>query len=189
MAKQRERAASASQRSAGQKNLAKGRKAKEEQMERAREQGAPKAGERWAMLLSGQLTVRDLDDEEIRKMRVRGADGGFGGKRRAVPSNLIQAFQAESIRRSNDKLRTAAPEAVQALIDIGKDPSVREGDRIRALQYVVDRALGKTPETVHVKNDDPWSNLGAEAFVEDRDLDDLTAEAERLFDDVGGETG
>jgi plasmid stability protein len=172
----RESAASASQRAAGRKNLQAGRAAKAEQTKRAKDEGRPRAKERWAMLLSGTLSVRDLDDDEIKKMRVRGADGGFSGKRQAIPSHLAQQFHAESIRRSNDRLRTAAPEAVQALIDIGKDPSVKEGDRIRALQYVVDRALGKTPETVHLKTDDRWGTLKDTSITDDRDLADLAEE-------------
>ena len=125
------------------------------------------------MLLDGSLTVRDLDDEEITRMALRGADGAVGsGKRRAIPSHLAQQFHQEAIRRSNDKLRSAAPEAVQALIDIGKNPAVKESDRVRALMYVVDRALGKTPETVNVKTVDKFGDLLDEAgsLVEDRDL-------------------
>lgn len=155
---------------AGTANLAKGRAAREKKRKPGEYETA---GERWGRLLSGQITVEDLDDDEIKFMRVRSSDGTFNGKGRAVPSHLLQAFHGEAIKRSNNKLRTAAPEAVQALIDIGRDPSVKESDRVRALMYVVDRALGKTPETVHVKTDDAWGNMERDAIVDDRDLADL----------------
>jgi hypothetical protein len=159
--------------------LEKGRKSKDAQRKKAKKEGRPKAGDRWAKLLDGTLTVKDLDDQEVAKMRVRGADGGFTGKGRAIPSHLAQAFHQEAISRANDKLRTAAPEAVQALLDIGRDPDVKEGDRVRALMYVVDRALGKTPETVNIKSDDPWADLIRNGGTV-RDARDLAALADEV---------
>ena len=161
---------------AGSANLAKGRAAKEESRRKARAEGRPRAKERWAQLLDGTLTVQELDDDEIKNMRPRGADGGFTGRGRKMPSHLAQQFQQEAIKRAQDRFRNAAPEAVKALIEIGTDPDVREGDRIRALMYVVDRALGKTPETIRVEGADRWSSLldaaGGVGDV-DRDLADL----------------
>ncbi len=166
------------QRAAGRENLAKGRAAKEEKRKSAKAAGAVKAKERWAMLLSGTITVKDLDDDEISRMRVRGKDGGFSGRPPMMPSNIAQSFHAEALRRAQDKFRTGAPEAVQALLDIGKDGSVKEGDRIRALTYIVDRALGKTPQDVNLKVDDPWSAmLAAGGSLQDvRDLSSLADE-------------
>lgn len=174
----RGKAATPSQRAA----LEAGRKKRDEvvakRREEAREAGMTKSTERWAKLLSGTITVADLDDEEIRRMRVRGKDGGFSGKGRSMPSSIAQAFHQEAIKRANDRIRTAAPEAVQALLDIGRNPDVKEGDRVRALMYVVDRALGKTPETVNIKSDDPWATtLAAGGTIRDaRDLASLAGD-------------
>ena len=163
---------SAAQKSAGTANLAKGRAEKEARAQEARANGRMSGKERWARLLDGTLTVRDLDDEEITRMKVRAKDGSFN-KGRVLPSHIAQQFHHEAIRRSNDKLRSAAPEAVQALIDIGKNPAVKESDRVRALMYVVDRALGKTPENVVLKSEDKFADLldDAASLLDDRDLD------------------
>lgn len=152
--------------------------AKAEARAKAKASGAPTANERWAMLVSGTITMEDLDDQEISRMRVRGKSGGFDGKARKLPSHLATAFHAESIKRANAKLNAAAPEAIQALLDIGRNPDVREGDRVRALIYVADRALGKTPENVNIKADDPWAATLHEggSMREMRDLGDLMAE-------------
>lgn len=132
--------------------------------------------QRWAKLLDGTLTVQDLTDEEITRMRVHGKGGQFSGRAQPLPSHLSQAFHREAIRRANDKLRTAAPEAVQALLDIGADPEVKEADRIRALMYIVDRALGKTPETIRVEGASAFDTMLGEAVGVARDLDVVPGE-------------
>lgn len=118
------------------------------------------------MLLDGRLTVADLDDEEIRKMRVRGADGGFAGRRPAIPSHIAQQMQAEAIKRAQEKFRNAAPRAVDALIELANDPDIKPGDRIRALTLVLERSLGKVPDTVRVEAADAWGKLMRDASPE-----------------------
>jgi hypothetical protein len=128
---------------------------------------------RWRKLLDGQLTVKDLTDEEIARNRVHGKGGNFSGPAPRLPSHLVQAFQQEGLRRANDKFRTAVPEAVKLLIEIGRDPEVKESDRIRALQYVIDRALGKTAETVRIEGASKFDILSEQALDLDRELQDL----------------
>lgn len=167
------RRATDKQKAAGAQNLAKGRQKKAKAREEAKTKGKPTATERWAQLVDGQLTVAELDDEELRRMKVRSLDGTFNGPRPSrMPSHLAQAFHQEAIKRANDKLRTAAPEAVQALLDIGRDPDVKESDRVRALMYVVDRSLGKTPETVRIEGQSKFDRMLSEALDLDRDLAD-----------------
>src|SRR5690606_26981830 len=74
------------ERAAGQANLAKGRARKAKAREEAKKNPRPSAADRWAQLLDGTLTVKDLDDDEINKMRVRSADGTFNGAGRRLPS-------------------------------------------------------------------------------------------------------
>ena len=134
----------------------------------------PKAKERWASLLAGDLKVEDLDDEEIRRMRVRGADGGFAGRRPNLPTHIAQAMTNEAIRRAQEKFRNAAPRAVEQLIEIANDPDVKPGDRIRALTLVLERSLGKVPDTVRVEAADAWGKMLREASPDqiDRSLGD-----------------
>lgn len=157
---------------AGKANLAKGREAREQKRREAEAEGRDTGTVRWQKLLDGQLTVADLDDEEITRMRVKAKDGSFAGTpRRSMPSHLAQGFHREAIKRANDKIRTAAPEAVQALLDIGRDPDVKESDRVRALTYIIDRGMGKVPETINVQKADEWSATMDEAFKQGIDRD------------------
>lgn len=174
------------QKAAAAANLAKGRASKEEARRKAKEQpeNTMTAGERWAMLLDGTLTVRDLDDEEIRKMRVRSVDGTFNGAGRRLPSHLAVQFQQEAIRRATEMFRTAAPRAVERLLEIADDPDAKHSDVIKALSLIMDRGLGKVPETLRVEGASAWDVLGAEAAGLDRDLADLAGEAGILDDDL-----
>lgn len=155
-------AASPKQRAALQAGAAK----KKAMQKKAREEGRPKASDRWAMLLDGTLTVADLDDEELERMKVRGADGGFAGQRKGMPSHIAQQMRAESIKRANDMFRVAAPAAVKRLLEIASDPDTKDSDAVRALQMVLERSLGKVPDTVRVEAADAWGKLMRDATPE-----------------------
>lgn len=156
--------------------MEKGRAKKAKQTKEARAKGAMSAKVRWSMLLDGTLTVHDLDDEEVNKMRVRGADGGFSGSRQAMPSHLAVEFHREIVRRAEKELRGNLGKAAELLGKVIDDPEARHSDKIKAAQILFDRVLGKTPETVVLKSDDKFADLLGDAIAEDRDLDDLTTE-------------
>lgn len=159
--------------SAGRANLAKGRATKKAIADAAKAAGAQKASDRWSMLLDGRLTVKDLDDEEVRKGKVRGADGGFGGRRAAVPSHLMQQFQGEAIRRAKDKINRATTEVTKELLDIARDGDVPVAQRIKVLMYLQDRQLGKAPETVRIEGASAFDAVTMEALGLDREMADL----------------
>jgi hypothetical protein len=144
--------------------LERGQARKRAQQKVAKEKGLPRAADRWAMLLSGELLVSELDDDEIAKGRVRGADGGFAGRRRAMPSHLVQQFQAEAVRRATNMFREAAPTAVKRLLEIAGDPDTKDSDAIRALSLVLERSLGKVPDTIRVETQDDWGRLIEDAL-------------------------
>lgn len=128
--------------------------------------------ERWAALLSGQLTVADLDDEEIAHGRLRSADGSFVGRRPAIPSHLAQQMRSEYMRRIGDKFTQALPDLVDILVDIAKDPEAKHGDKIKAITLVTDRVMGKAVETVRVEGASAFDQMLADAVGVDRDLAD-----------------
>lgn len=154
--------------SAQKKALKKGLKKRKDNLKK----GGMSAHERWGMLLSGTLSVKDLDDDEIQKMRVRGKGGQFGGRAPRVPSHLAQAFQKEGIRRATEMFRTAAPRAVKRLLDIAEDMDTKDADAIRALDIVLNRGLGKTPEIITVRDETKFDKVAGEAVGIDRTVAD-----------------
>jgi hypothetical protein len=149
---------------------------------------APDIKDRWRKLLSGTITVEDLDDEEVARMKVRGKGGQFNGKGKRLPSHLISAFHQEQIKRAKSSLTKDLKKAAEVLGQILDDPEAKHADKIKAAAILLDRGLGKTPETVNIKTVDPWADTLAEgAEVRDlRDLGDLAAEVQRLADDEAG---
>lgn len=120
---------------------------------------------RHKQLLEGTLTVADLDDDEIKRMRVKNRKGGtFSGAARPIPPRLVVEFQREALKRAQDKIRTATPEAVKTIMDIANDPEVKESDRLKAAMYLIDRGLGKAPETLRLEGADTWGSMLREAF-------------------------
>ena len=160
------------ERAAGRKNLERGRKAKQARAAAARAEDRETADERWSKLLDGTLTVADLDDEEVRRCKVRARDGSFN-RGRAVPSHLAQQFQSELLKRAQGKLREALPAAIMTLMELAQDPECPEAVRKSAADSIVNRVLGKAPETVNIKTDDHWGKLLGEALDVDRELRDL----------------
>src|SRR5687768_1061713 len=102
-------------------NLRKGRQKVSQRAAEARAAGAPKAKERWAMLLSGTILVSELDDDEIRRMRVRSRDGSFSGRPRPVPSHIAVAMQREGMERARRKALAGAIGGVEAIVEIAND--------------------------------------------------------------------
>lgn len=165
----RTKGATPAQKAAGRANLAKGRKKREELL--TTDVDAPKAKERWSMLLSGTITVRDLDDDEIEKMRVKGKGGTFSGRAPAIPSHLAQEFHREAIRRAKQKINLATPKVTQALLKMAEDSDVKDSDRIKILMYLMDRQLGKAPEVIHVAGESDFDAMLRKAVGLDRDME------------------
>lgn len=176
--------ASDAQKAAGRANLARGRAKREKtRAEQEDNPDAMPAKERWAMLLSGTITVKDLDDDELARMQVRSRDGSFAGRRRAVPSHIAQQMQQEGIRRATELFRTAAPAAVKRLLEIAEDPDAKNSDIIKALGLVLDRGLGRVPETIRVED----SRSGWEELLDRGLLPDGVDRESLLADGQGSE--
>lgn len=162
--------ATPAQRAAAKVNLAAGQ-AKRAKMLKDGE-GGQNTQDRWAMLIDGRLSVRDLDDAEIRKMRVRGVGGTFAGNARRLPSHLAQQFADERNRRAVGDLGKALPMAIKALKDILDDPDTDAAVKVRVADMIINRNLGKTPETLRVQTDNAWGTMLSEVELK-RDLEDL----------------
>src|SRR5688572_216862 len=87
--------------------------------------------DRYARLLSGELKIEDLDDEEIIKGRLRAEDGSFrGAPPKLIPYSLHQALKKSMTDRMERKMIESLPEVIDALVRIatagaGVDPKAR----------------------------------------------------------------
>lgn len=137
----------------------------------AKYQALPTAGDKWAMLLSGTLTVKDMDDEELKRCKFRSKDGSFVGAPRMIPSHIAAAITNERIRRVRNMFEEALPAAVQSLVDIASDTDIKESDRIKAAQIIVERVMGKAEQSLNLKAEDSFGALLSAALDVDRDIE------------------
>ena len=122
----------------------------------------PPLAVRTAQLLSGDLTIEELDDEEILRGQLRSADGSFSGNRRdMVPRKLADAFRRELIRRMEDRIAAHGIEAIETVVDVmrhgeGAQLSIheREGsNRLKAAGMILDRIMGKPEQKTVVSGE------------------------------------
>lgn len=120
-------------------------------------------------VVRGEEDVSTWDWEELRRGRSRSADGNFYGP---DPSIIPRACFEEMYRRvisvAERKLLEALPEVVDALVAIVKAEGVDESTRLRAIQYAMNRVMGKPEgrETVEVNvHKDPWETALMEGIV------------------------
>ena len=126
--------------------------------------------ERYRAFIDGELTVEDLDDEEIQRMQLRAADGTFrGGRPISLPREFIMAIQVEQQRRFKHWVATAVPEAQKAVLELTKSRNLTPGDatRLKAAEMILERFAGKTPDKIEVK---------AEVSVFDQTLSEIVVD-------------
>lgn len=110
--------------------------------------------ERYRAFIDGELTVEDLDDEEISRAQLRASDGTFrGGVPMSLPREFVRAIQVEQQRRFHQWIAKNLEDAQKAVMELVNSKSLTPGDatRLKAAQEIIERFAGKTPDRVEVK--------------------------------------
>jgi len=111
----------------------------------------------------GYLTVKDLDDEELRHGRCRDQFGRIpkvDGKTELIPAEKFDEMVAEHELRFKQRLRERLDSMIDVMVGIAEDETVEPRDRLEAAKYIFERTAGKTPETVNVNvKAAPWEEL------------------------------
>lgn len=127
-----------------------------------------RVGGRTAALLAGELDVEDLDEEELARGYCKDKNGRFTGRPpKVVPRELHDRMRRELLKRGEEVFAQSFVDSIRALADIACSPSVKDADRIRAAQYVVERIAGKVPEKVELSAADPWQTIIDRIVVDD----------------------
>lgn len=103
------------------------------------------------LLLSGELSISDLDDEEIRRMQLRNAQGDFRGRAPLyIPREMAMAFRQEFFVRFQRDMNEAVPDAMRAISEMVNSRHLMPGDstRLRAAELVLERVFGKVTQNV-----------------------------------------
>lgn len=108
---------------------------------------------RMAQLLRGEITVDDLDDEELRRGQLRSANGTFSGHPNdMVPREMHDEMMRRLLRRGQDKIRKNFFDAVDTIVDVMNN-SEEDALRLKAATYLYERLAGKTPEKLEISGE------------------------------------
>jgi len=103
------------------------------------------------LLIKGELSIEDLDDEEIRRMQLRNSAGDFRGRAPLyVPRDMALAFRQEHFRRFQKEMAELVPDAIKAIKEQLNSRHLAPGDatRLRAAELVLERNFGKVTQNV-----------------------------------------
>lgn len=108
-------------------------------------------------IITGQDDLSEWDDEELRMGQRRDKNGRFQGR---VPKIIPKAIHDELVRRTlsdaNELMRENLPAAVQVLVKLAKSNAVEPKDRLRAVNMIMERVMGKSPDKVEISGTSPW---------------------------------
>lgn len=122
--------------------------------ERVRVQG------RMAQFMKGELTVEDLDDEELARGQFRDEHGRFSGRpNKLIPREVQQEMIRRLLARGDELWRSGYNIAIKVHLEIAADPNNTPADRMKAAQYLIERVAGKTPDRIHIAAEDPVETL------------------------------
>ena len=116
---------------------------------------------RMAKFLSGELTVDDLDDEELARGQFRNEQGTFNGGKpsKIIPREIHQEFIRRLLSRGDEIWREGYNIAIRVHMEICADPNQSPADRLKAAQYIIERVAGKTPDRLLIAAEDPVEAL------------------------------
>lgn len=106
-----------------------------------------RTSDRYEAFIQGELSIEDLDMEELLKGQIRDRNGGFTGR---PPLQIPRAFHTkvvqELLQRADQTWRSNLDAAMKVFVEIMENPRVRAQDRLYAAQYIIERTAGKIPD-------------------------------------------
>jgi hypothetical protein len=97
--------------------------------------------------INGDITVEDLDLEELRRGQFRDKNGGFQGKPpHMIPRDFHEAIARELIERTNGSLRTKLSDSMDVIYELMINKRTPARERLAAAQYIMERTMGKIPD-------------------------------------------
>lgn len=126
--------------------------------ENATNQQEGQALSRYRQFQAGQITVDDLDDEELAACGFRATNGAIF-KPRNIPREMAQAFTRAIYERANAEIRSLAVEAAKTMGEIMLNKTIEPDIRLKAAITLVERNLGKTPTVVAITGDKPFEEI------------------------------
>lgn len=139
----------------------------EAQVERGKIPRDPDYVSRAKLFQQGLLLPEDMDMEELERLQFRDRHGNMAGRPPKLSAAQQRAIHAEWLRRIGKMYEGGLEFAIRALIKIIQDPRTKDADRLKAIDMLAARAIGREPQTVNVNASSAWPDaLEAGIIVE-----------------------
>jgi hypothetical protein len=103
--------------------------------------------ERYQAFVTGELSVEDLDDEEVFRGQIRNKNGTFSGTPpKAIPREFHQALVRELVTRMEQRFAQHVDLGYKTLVEIAANPRASADARYKSATYLIERVMGKIPE-------------------------------------------
>jgi len=130
--------------------------------------------------LGGLEGMRDWDEEELRRGYRRDKNGNFTGRPPEwIPRECYQELTRRALDSASKKLSDHVEEAVSELIAISTSMDADHKDRLKAIEMILTRVMGKEPIKVDIKTEPAkWEVALNVSIVNDEDDEDVLDEGE-----------
>jgi hypothetical protein len=125
--------------------------------------------------MAGEITIQDMDDEELARAQFRAADGTFRGRPpKTVPRTFAQQISLELSRRTDSRIRERFLDIVDEVQRIALS-GMYESDRLRAANMLWERTFGKVPDKVEMAvQEKPWEGMLSKVVGGDENVVPIT---------------
>lgn len=113
---------------------------------------------RYQMFLAKMITVDDLDDEEVLNFGFRRTDGTLF-KPKNIPREMVNSITRAIYDRALNEIKVNAVTAAKTLATIMVDPNNDASIRLKAAEAILDRSIGKAPQTLNIATAAPWEEI------------------------------
>lgn len=117
-------------------------------------------------ILIGKEDLSTWDMEELRRGRKRDKNGGWQGRDPVIVAKAVHdELVKRTLEKANELLTSNLEEAVKLLADIMKDDQVDAKERLKAIDMIMNRAMGREPQKLEVQADGKWEAAIAHSIV------------------------
>lgn len=117
-------------------------------------------------ILVGDEDVSGWTEEELVAGRRQSKNGTWSGRPPVVvPKQVHDELVKRTLNNAQEHMRQNLEGVVQVLTAIAMSDDVPAKDRLKAIQMVMDRVMGKVPDTINLKPDMPWVQAITDGIV------------------------
>ena len=108
----------------------------------------------------GIIPVSELSDEEIARQQVKEDDGTFSVQTKMLSAKIMGQMRSEFFERADTFVRQNVMDMLEEMRKIALSPVEEAKDKITAITWLTERALGKTPDVIITnRTDSPFDEL------------------------------